>query len=70
MNTRITIVAITIDHNPELIASAPKEGPTTASSTILVGAGNFPLFKIFAKSPASSIVKLPVIEERPLGISP
>ncbi len=54
---------------PELIASCPSEGPTTASSTILAGAGIFPTFRIFARSLASSKVKLPVIEERPLGIS-
>jgi hypothetical protein len=56
MKAKITIVAIIILHKPLLMASAPKVGPTTASSTILVGAGNLPLFKIFAKSPAYSLV--------------
>ena len=50
--------------------SAPKDGPINASSTIRVGAGNLPAFNTFAKSFASSTVKLPEIEERPPGISP
>jgi len=40
-----------------------------ASSTMRVGAGSLPAFNILAKSFASSIVKLPDIEELPLGIS-
>jgi hypothetical protein len=34
-----------------------------ASSTILVGAGSVPDFRMLAKSLASSIVKLPVISD-------
>ena len=52
------------------MASAPKEGPTTASSTIRAGAGSLPAFKIFAKSFASLISKLPVMLELPPAISP
>ena len=63
------MVAITILHKPWLILSAPNVGPTTASSAIRVGAGNLPAFNMFAKSPASSLVKLPLIDERPFGIS-
>ena len=54
---------------PELIASAPKEGPTISDWIILAGAGNLPAFKIFDKSSASSTVKLPEILELPFGIT-
>ena len=51
------------DFKPASIASSPSEGPTIASSIILAGAGNFPDFKIFARSFASLTEKYPVIEE-------
>ena len=57
------------DFKPASIASSPSEGPTIASSIILAGAGNFPDFKIFARSFASLTVKFPVIEDLPPLIS-
>ncbi len=54
---------------PLLIDSCPNVGPTTASSTILAGAGSLPALRILAINLASSIVKLPVILERPPAIS-
>ena len=59
-----------IDIYPCSIDSFPNDGPMNASSTIRVGAGNLPAFNTFAKSFASSTVKLPEIEERPPAISP
>ena len=70
MNTITNTKPNNIDIYPWLIASAPNDGPTNASSTIRVGAGNLPAFNTLAKSFASSTVKLPEIEERPPGISP
>ena len=57
------------DFNPASIASSPNEGPTIASSIILAGAGNFPDFKILAKSFASFTEKFPVIDDLPPLIS-
>ena len=57
------------DFKPASIASSPSEGPTIASSIILAGAGNFPDFKIFARSFASLTEKFPVIEDLPPLIS-
>jgi len=54
---------------PELMASCPKEGPTTSSCTICTEAAILPDFNTFAKSFASSGVKCPVICERPPVIS-
>ncbi len=51
-------------------ADLPSVGPMTTSSTIVVGAGRAPALRIFAKSCASSMVKLPEMEEFPFGISP
>ena len=58
-----------IEMKPWLCAAWPRVGPTIASSTIRVGAGKEPAFKMFAKSFASSVVKLPEMEELPFGIS-
>ena len=69
MNTRTIINPETIDLIPCDWATFPRVGPITTSSTIVVGAGKVPALRIFAKSCASSIVKLPVICELPLGIS-
>ena len=57
------------ESKPASIAFWPNDGPTKASSTILTGAGNLPAPSIFAKSFASSTVKLPEIEDEPFGIS-
>ena len=59
----------TMERKPWLWATLPRVGPITTSSTIVVGAGSVPAFKIFARSWASSIVKSPVICELPFGIS-
>ena len=65
-----TIINATInERKPLLIDSSPRDGPTTASSTILAGAGNLPAFKIFAINLASSIVKSPEILDTPPEIS-
>ena len=63
MNARIN------DIIPALIDSCPSDGPTTVSWIIRAGAGSLPDLRTLAKSFASWIVKLPVIEERPPSIS-
>ena len=55
---------------PWLCASLPKVGPMMLSSTICVGAGREPDFKMFAKSWASKSEKFPEISDWPFGISP
>ena len=49
--------------------SAPSDGPTTCSCTILAGAGSVPDFSTFTRSSASSRVKFPLICEFPPVIS-
>jgi hypothetical protein len=61
INTKITNKASSVDIKPASIASAPKVGPTTLSSTIRAGAGNLPALNTAAKVSASSTVKFPVI---------
>ena len=55
---------------PWFCASLPRVGPMMLSSTIWVGAGSEPDFKMLAKSWASKRVKLPEISDCPFGISP
>ena len=56
--------------NPDLMDSAPSEGPTTCSCTMVAGAGSFPDFSTLVRSVASSMLKFPVIEDEPPVISP
>ena len=61
--------AIIIEIRPERVASLPIVGPTIVSETIFAGAGILPDLRIFAKSVASSRVKLPLISVLPPVIS-
>ena len=56
--------------NPDWMDSAPSEGPTTCSWTIVAGAGSLPDFSTLVRSVASSMLKFPVIEDEPPVISP
>ena len=62
--------AIAKEINPLVIASCPKEGPTTTDCTISAEAGNLPARSTLAKSCASNTVKLPVIWVLPPAIGP
>ena len=66
----MTKIPANVEINPLLIDSAPNEGPTMYSLTILAGAGKRPAFNTLAKSLVSSTLKLPEIDEIPFGISP
>ena len=53
-----------------MIASIPREGPTSSACTISAEAGNLPALKTLAKSTASLIVNCPEISELPPDIGP
>ena len=57
------------DTRPAWMDSAPREGPTTCSWTIVAGAGSLPDLRTLVRSVASSMEKLPVISEEPPVIS-
>ena len=54
---------------PAWIEALPRVGPTTFSCSMTTLVSILPEFSTFARSFASSIVKLPVIEEFPPVIS-
>ena len=53
---------------PLWMASLPSEASIMRFSRILTGAGSEPALRMLRSSAASSMVKLPLIEARPLGI--
>ncbi len=57
------------DMKPSSIAFWPSDGPITVSEMMSTLAAILPLLSTLARSLASSVVKLPVIDERPPSIT-
>ncbi len=57
------------DQRPSWMACSPSDGPITVSEMMSTLAAILPLLSTLARSFASSVVKLPVICERPPSIT-
>ena len=68
MKRATTTMLMTAAVRPISTESRPRDGPTVRSSMISTLAGRAPARRTMARSLASSLVRLPVMMERPLAI--